>query len=149
MDSRNHRPTGVAIIAVVNAVGAVLTFAFWLLGGIRLFGKAQEAAALPPAWTAATLGLLVGDVVWALPLLALSVPGLWRLRPWGWTLAQMVNALWAYALTIVWVRDLYAGRVSPGAVLFTPFAIVAIWAAVYLWKARAAFWSQGDAAGRK
>jgi hypothetical protein len=46
-------------------------------------------------------------------------------------------------MTVVWIRDAYAGSISPGAVLFTPFAVIAIWAAGHLWRARKAFWLAG------
>jgi hypothetical protein len=138
---RERRP-GIRAIAIVNGIGALLPAAFWTLGYLKLFAGRTITDPAERASAAATLGFLVGDVVWAVPLLALSVPGLWRLRSWGWLLAQMVNALWLYALTAIWVRDLYGGRVSPGAVLFTPFALFAAWAAIYLWRVRDRFWAR-------
>ncbi len=133
------RPAGVAVIAVVNAVAAVLTFAFWLLVFVRLFLAREFVDATARATRAATAGFLVADVVWALPLLSLSVVGLLGLRDWGWLLAQMVNVLWLYSMTAVWVRDLFAGTISPGGVLFLPFAVVAAWQTFYLWRVRAHF----------
>jgi hypothetical protein len=68
-----------------------------------------------------------------------SVPGLLRLHH-GWLSAQMVNLLWLYSMTAIWVRDLYGGQVSPGAVLFSAFPAFSVWAAWYLWRHRERFW---------
>jgi len=136
----NRRPCGVTSIAVVNAVAGVVTLLFWGLVYLRLFAGSSIADPVLRASAAATLGFLVGDVVWAVPLLFLSVAGLWGLRDWGWLVAQMVNVLWVYSMTVVWVRDMYAGSISPGAVLFTPFAVIATWATVHLWRRRREFW---------
>jgi hypothetical protein len=135
----SRRSRGVTTIAVVNAVAGVVTLLFWGLLYLRLFAGSTSPDPVLRTSTAATLGFLVGDVVWAVPLLFLSVVGLWRLRDWGWLAAQMVNVLWVYSMTVVWVRDVYARSVSPGAVLFTPFAVIAIWATAHLWRARSAF----------
>ncbi len=144
---RHHVPAGVRAIAIVNAVSAILTAAFWALVYLRLFAGAPIVDPVAHASAGATLGYLVGDIVWALPLLVISVPSLLRGRPSGWLFAQMINVLWWYSMTAVWVRDLYTGSISPGAVLFAPFALFSFWAAVYLWREREEFWSraEGDA----
>jgi hypothetical protein len=139
MEAVEQRAPGIRVIAAVNAFAAVLTLAFWTLGYLKVFAGKTISDPAERASAAATLGFLVGDLAWAFPLLALSVPGLWRRRAWGWTLAQMVNVLWAYSMTVIWVRDLYSGAVSPGALLFTPFVPFAAWAAVYLWRVRGRF----------
>jgi hypothetical protein len=90
---------------------------------------------------ATTYGFGISDLVWSLPLLFLSCVGLWRLRSWGWTAAQMTNALWVYSMTVVLIRDFYT-TLSPGGMLFTPFAIIAVWATYYLWKHRELFWGR-------
>jgi len=46
------------------------------------------------------------------------------------------------SMTVIWIRDGYSA-VSPGAVLFTPFAIIALWSIVYLWKFRRRFRDDG------
>jgi len=137
--SDTRTPLGVRVIAVINLVAAVITVTFWALVYARLFAPGPPADPVLRASSAATLGFLIGDIIWAVPLLALSVAGLWRLRPWGWLVAQMVNILWAYSMTVIWVRDVYAGQVSPGAILFTPFALFAVWATARLWKVRDRF----------
>jgi hypothetical protein len=141
MSAPENNRTGIRVIAVVNAVSAALTLAFWGLGCVRLFAGREITDPAVRATAAATLGFLVGDLVWSFPLLVLSVPGLLRRRAWGWLVAQMVNVLWAYSMTVIWVRDLYTGSVSPGAILFTPFALFAVGAAVYLWRIRDRFFA--------
>jgi hypothetical protein len=136
-----ERPIGVSVISVINFLAAIITLVFWGLVYFRIFAQAQAMDPVLRASFAATLGFLVGDIVWAVPLLFLSWLGLWRLRDWGWLLAQIANGLWLYSMTVIWVRDLYAGTISPGALLFTPFTLVALWAAPYLWRKRSWFWS--------
>jgi hypothetical protein len=133
---------GVRIIAIVNGVAAVLTVLFWGAVYVRLFAGHNLTDPVVRASAGATLGFLVGDLLWSVPLLAASVPGLWRSRPWGWLVGQMLNGLWVYSITVIWVRDLYARSLSPGAVLFAPFAIFALWATVHLWQVRDRFWVQ-------
>ena len=129
----------ITVIAVVNIVAAVLTLAFWILVYVKLFSGEKMDGSIAPAALSATFGFLVGDLVWAVPLLVISAAGLLKCRAWGLLTAQMVNILWLYSMTAIWVRDLHAGMVSPGAVLFTPFALFAIWAIGFLWKRRGLF----------
>ena len=139
----SSRPIGVRAIAVINTVAALLTVAFWGLVYARLFAAGTITDPVLRASSAATVGFLVGDVVWAVPLLILSVPGLWRSSPSGWLFGQMVNVLWAYSMTVIWVRDLYSRSLSPGAILFAPFGLFALWAAVHLWHVRESFFRAG------
>jgi hypothetical protein len=39
------------------------------------------------------------------------------------------------------MRDAYT-TVSPGSLLFLPFAIIAAWAIIYLWRKRLLFWEE-------
>jgi hypothetical protein len=135
----DERPTGIVVVSVVNAASAALTLAFWTLVYFRVFAGSASIP-LERAAAASTLGFLVGDIVWALPLLVVSVPGLLRLRPYGWLSAQMVNILWLYSMTAIWVRDLYGGQLSPGAIVFSVFPLFSVWAAWHLWCHRARFW---------
>jgi hypothetical protein len=135
----HERLVGIVVVAAVNAVAAALTLAFWTLVYFRIFA-ASAALALERSAAASTLGFLVSDIVWAVPLLAVSVPGLLRLRFYGWLSAQMVNILWLYSMTAIWVRDLYGGQLSPGAVIFSVFPVFSVWAAWYLWRHRERFW---------
>jgi hypothetical protein len=138
------RPAGVTFLAVLNAIGLLVTLVFWLyVLFARVVPWPWEIAPLHERINAATtLGFAVGDLAWSSPLLTLSALGLWRLRSWGWTAAQMTNALWIYSMTVVLIRDA-SSRLTPGSVLFTPFALLALWSASYLWRRRALFWNQG------
>lgn len=140
MSTRNlHRPAGITVLAIVNGAACFLTVLFWALVYFRLFAPSPGMDPVMRASAAATLGFLVGDIVWAVPLLALGASGLWKMRQWGYLSAQMVNILWLYSLTVIWVRDLYAAKISPGAAVFTPFALIAACAVFYLWKSRKLF----------
>ena len=135
-----QRPKAVAAIAIINGVAFLLTIVFWLMVFVKqLVPSPDELAAFAERANAATTyGFGIGDLVWSLPLLLLSCIGLWRMRFWGWTAAQMVNALWVYSMTVILIRDAYT-KLSPGGVLFTPFALIAVWATYYLWKHRNIF----------
>jgi hypothetical protein len=135
------RPIGVTIIAIINGAGFFLTLAFWMLVFFkRLVPLPADVAAMAERANAATTyGFMLGDLLWSLPLLFLAATGLWRIRFWGWTAAQLVNALWIYSLTVLLMRDIYTA-LSPGVALFLPFAIISIWATWYLWANRKLFW---------
>jgi hypothetical protein len=135
-----RRPLSMSIVAIINGIACVLTLAFWSLVYFKqlvprpgtLFSMTQRANA------AVTYGFMFGDIVYAVPLLLIAAIGVWRLKDWGWTAAQMVNALWVYSVTVILYRDLYT-KLSPGSVLFLPFAIASIWSFAYLWKHRRFF----------
>lgn len=140
--SQLQRPISVAVIAIINGIGFVITILFW---GIVYFKRlvpppGELAAAAERMNAATTYGFLIADVLWSAPLLLLATVGLWRQRFWGWTAAQMVNILWVYSMTIVWLRDAY-GPLSPGAMIFLPFTLAAVWATIYLWQHRHLFWT--------
>jgi hypothetical protein len=141
----SRRPTGVTVIAIINGIAFLITLLFWGLvsyeqlvpwpAGLTVMAERANAAT--------TYGFLIGDILWSAPLLFLATVGLWRPRPWGWTSAFMVNALWVYSMTVIWTRDAYT-IISPGSLLFTPFALVALWATYYLWRHRGLFWTPTD-----
>lgn len=129
----------IVVIAVANAVGAILTVAFWGLVWFRVFMPDAPPPGLDSGSVSTTFGFLVADLSWATILLVLSVVGLIRLRAWGWLSAQMVNILWLYSMTVIWCRDIHAAQISPGAVIFLPFVPFSAWAIVALWKVRDRF----------
>lgn len=139
METFSFRLLGITIIAIVNSIATVVTLAFWILVLSRFFGGTNLHVVLEKASVASTLGFIVADFVWAIPILIISVVGLWRLRFWGWVAAQLANILWFYSLTAAWVRDLYLGNISPGNLVFLPFGLFAMWSTVYLWKVRNLF----------
>jgi len=132
------RIPGVTLIALVNVVAAVLHVLFWALAFSRLADA--SARGNDPASLATTFGFGVADLVWATPLLVAGSVWLYRRALFGWLAAQMANVLYWYSLTIVVVRDVRTGTVSPGTILFSPFALFAFWAAIDLWRARHSFW---------
>lgn len=138
MKAGGSRTRSIVLIAVVNGVAAALHVLFWVAAFVKL-GSARGALALDSGTVATIYGFGVADLVWSAPLLALSAVGLWRGRMWGWLTAQWVNVLYWYSLSVVLVRDLVAGTVSPGGVLFLPFGLFSFWAAWHLWIHRGDF----------
>ncbi len=133
-------PFSIRLIAIVNGIGFILVVLFW--------GLVWVERLVPQPWTmtpgpervnaATTYGFLIGDLIWSAALLLISMIGLRRLRFWGWAAAQAVNVLWIYSMTVIVIRDLF-GTMSPGTILFTPFAIFSFWACARLWKVRHLF----------
>jgi hypothetical protein len=134
------RPSGIAFLAIANYIACGVTLIFWALVFFgRLVPTPGSLQSEPERANAAvTYGFMLGDLIYSVPLLLLAGAGLWRLRAWGWLAAQMANALWIYSMTIIILRDSYS-RWSPGALLFAPFAALALWAVPYLWNQRRAF----------
>lgn len=135
-----ERPRGITFLCIVNGVGFVLTLSFWatvffrrlvpLPGDLTLISDRTNAAV--------TYGFMIADIVYSLPLLLTATIGLWRHTPWGWMAGQIVNMLWIYSMTVILFRDANSA-ITPGGVLFTPFALIAIWAIPYLWVKRKVF----------
>ena len=138
--SQASLPKGARLIAIVYGIAAIITGLFWILGLIsdRLPSPSQASTLAEAAAAATTTGFLIADLVFALPLLVLSAIGIWRKTSWGWVVTFMVNILWCYSLTVVFIRDIYS-TVSPGLILFSPFVPFAIWSSVYLWQKRRLF----------
>jgi hypothetical protein len=137
---RSQRSASVSIIAIINGLGLLITILFC---GMVYFKRLVPAPGdltdvAERANAATTYGFMIGDIIWSAPLLLLAAIGLWRQRFWGWTAAQMVNILWVYSMTLVWIRDSYS-TISPGALIFLPFTVAAVWATYYLWKYRELF----------
>ncbi len=135
-----RRPFGASLIAIVNAVGLVLTLLFWGMVWLkRLVPWPGELATMADRGNAATTyGFLIGDVIYSAPLLFIAAAGVWRMKMWGWTAAQMASVLWIYSLTVILFRDAYT-VLSPGGLIFLPFALFSFWAIFALWKIRARF----------
>jgi hypothetical protein len=136
------RPIGVSAIAIINGIAFLLTLAFWgTVAMKKLVPFPSELSVLSERANAAvTWGFLVGDIIFSAPLLLIATVGVWRPSPLGWTAAQMANILWLYSMTVVLMRDAFT-VLSPGGMLFLPFALVAVWATIYLWIHRRFFWA--------
>jgi hypothetical protein len=134
------RPLGIVFIIAFNIFALFITLIFWGLVYFKRLVPPPESLAVMSerANAATTYAFMFGDIIWAVSFLLISIIGLWKMRFWGWTFAQMTNALWFYSMTVIWIRDAYT-TISPGAVLFLPFALVAVWQAFYLWNVRERF----------
>jgi len=141
-DSRGRAPAAIKVISIVNFAALVLTMAFWSLAFIKLPFPSSLNNIAERANMATTFGFGIADIIWSIPLLLFGGIGLWKLKPWGWLFAQMANVLWWYSLTIILYRDFFTRTVSPGAVIFLPFALFAFWAAFRLWKDRNIFFNK-------
>ena len=128
------------VIAVANGVGALLTLAFWGLVFTKLPLPNTLSNASERMNAATTYAFGIADLIWSLPLLLMAAIGLWRRRLWGVLAAYMTNALWCYSLTVIIARDLYSQTLSPGTVIFLPFAFFSIWATIQLWKQHEVSW---------
>jgi hypothetical protein len=139
VDASSRRPAGITFVSVFNAIGALITILFWSLAAMRLPALGSLPTAAEKAAVGTTYSFMIADILWALPLLIVASVGVWRLRFWGWTAAQMTNVLWWYSVTVVAARDLITGTVSPGTIAFLPFALVSFAACRTLWISRERF----------
>jgi hypothetical protein len=89
------RPMGITILAVLAAIGGVLS----ILAGIAIVGIGGFAAASTGTAAYFGLGALAGVVVLVLGVLNLAFAyGAWTLKPWAWTLGvglQVASLIWA------------------------------------------------------
>jgi hypothetical protein len=95
MQSTKVRPTGVTVLAVLAAVGGVLG----LLGGIAALGLGGVVAAGGLGGLLAVVGLVA--IVQSVLALAFAY-GAWTLRPWGWTLGIVAEAI-GIALSVLFI----------------------------------------------
>ena len=135
----SDRLTGIKVIAIVNGLAAVLHLLFWIIAFIRLPALATQETVHDKMNLATTYGFGIADLIWSVPFLLIGSIGLWRIKFSGWLGAYLANALYWYSFTVIIIRDLSADAVSPGTVVFLPFAVFAFWAAIYLWKIRYSF----------
>lgn len=130
---------GIKTIIVVNLIATVVTVLFWGLILIKIFDAHSSSIVMDNVSKGSTLGFLVADCIWAVPLLIISVFGLKKRSALGWLAAQLANILWFYSMTSLWVRDSYLGMINPGDYLFLPFTIFSLWSIYYLWINRSEF----------
>lgn len=146
MPGQEKANPGIRMIAIVNGIAAITHFTFWTFVFFHL----------PLPWTvdtdvkrvdlSVTYGLGIADMLWSVPFLTIGSLWLQKRKLLGWLAAQMANALYWYSFTLILVRELNAQNIRLGTMLFLPFALFSLWAAWYLWQARAAFW-QTDTKG--
>lgn len=132
-------PGSIKIISIVNFIAALLHLTFWILAFIRLQSPFSDIPILEKVNLATTYGFGIADLIWSFPLLIIGSFWLRKLKPLGWLAAQMTNVLYWYSLTVIIIRDIFSGKISPGTILFLPFCLFAFWSAFYLWKKRELF----------
>jgi hypothetical protein len=103
------RPMGITILAVLSAIGGVLT----ILGGIALIGLGGVAGASSGSAALFGMGAIFGLLLLASGIASLAFAyGAWTLQPWAWTLgvALQIISLALSLLTIVGGGDI-AGQI--------------------------------------
>jgi hypothetical protein len=95
MQPTKVRPTGVTVLAVLAAVGGVLG----LLGGIAALGLGGVVAAGGLGGLLAVVGIVA--IVQSVLALAFAY-GAWTLKPWGWTLGIVAEAI-GIALSVLFI----------------------------------------------
>jgi hypothetical protein len=142
-DSKNpERMFGIKFISVINGFAAFLHLIFWILAFLHLSNSTSESSFAERANLGTTYGFGIADILWSITFLTIGSIGLWKLNPFGWLAAQFANVLYWYSLTVVLTKDLFTRSVSPGTILFLPFALFSVWAVFYLWKVRDNFFNQ-------
>ena len=136
---KKNVPVIVKFIVTVNVLAFLISFLFWLIIYIKLFSGNSSLAGTDRMLASSTFGFMIADIIWALPLLAVSIYGLKNMTFYGWASAQGANVLWFYSMTSLWSRDIYGGMINPGNYIFLPFFIFSFFSAYYLWKNRGIF----------
>jgi len=140
-ESKNlERIFGIKLISIINGIAAFIHLIFWIMAFIHLSKSGFESSLAEKANIATTYGFGIADILWSITFLTVGSIGLWKLKQFGWLAAQFANVLYWYSLTVVLTRDLFTNSISPGTVLFLPFALFSFWAAFYLWKVRNKFY---------
>lgn len=84
------RPTGITILAVLSAIGGVLS----ILGGIALLGLSGVAGASTGSAALFGMGAIFGIILLASGIASLAFAyGAWTLQPWAWTLGVALQGL--------------------------------------------------------
>ena len=84
------RPMGITILAVLSAIGGVLS----ILGGIALIGLGGVGAASTGQAALFGLGAIFGLLLLASGIASLAFAyGAWTLQPWAWTLGVALQIL--------------------------------------------------------
>ncbi len=118
------RPTGITILAVLSAIGGVLS----ILGGIALVGLGGFGAASTGEAALFGMGAIFGILLLASGVASLAFAyGAWTLQPWAWTLgvALQIISLVLSVLTIV------SGGDISGQIISIAIAAIILY---YLWQ---------------
>ncbi len=137
--SASNQTFWIKTIALINGLASILHLSFWIIILTKLPAIASEASAADRINLATTYGFGIADLLLSVPLLFIGSIGLWKKTEIGWVAALLANVLYWYSFTVVIVRDLSANSLSPGLVLFSPFALISLWATYFLWRNRDLF----------
>jgi hypothetical protein len=105
------RPMGITILAVLSAIGGVLT----ILGGIALIGLGGVAGASSGSAALFGMGAIFGLLLLVSGIASLAFAyGAWTLQPWAWTLgvALQIISLALSVLSIVGGGDISSQIIS-------------------------------------
>ncbi|KAA3662467.1 MAG: hypothetical protein DWQ10_02330 [Calditrichaeota bacterium] len=133
---KSNRPFAISLIAAINGIAALLHLSFWVLAFIKLPPFGSPSTIAERISLATTYGFGIADLIWSFPFLFLGSILLLKNYLLGWLCAHFANVLYWYSFTVIVTRDSAAGSLSPGTILFLPFAVFAFWAAYSLWKNR-------------
>ena len=139
--TESHPDLGIKIIAVINGIAAVLHILFWTLAFIRLPSISYFESAPEKINLATVYGFGLADIIWSVPFLFIGSLLLLKGKLIGWMCAHFANVLYWYSFTVIILRDNSSNSISPGSIIFLPFALFSFWAAYYLWKVRGTFLS--------
>lgn len=143
--SRNiERTFGIKLISVINGLAAFLHLIFWIIAFLHLSKSAPQSSFAAQANFATTYGFGIADIIWSITFLTVGSIALWKLKQLGWIAAQFANVLYWYSLTVILTKDLYTSSLSPGTILFLPFALFSFWVSFYLWRVRDKFFIQNN-----
>ena len=105
------RPMGITILAVLSAIGGVLS----ILGGLALVGLGGFAAASTGQAALFGLGTIFGVLLLASGIASLAFAyGAWTLQPWAWVLgvALQLVGLGLAVLAIIGGQDISSQIIS-------------------------------------
>jgi len=137
--STNNRTRWIKVISFINGIAAILHLLFWIAAFIKLPAITSTKNIADQINLATTYGFGIADFLWSVPLLIIGSIGLWKKTGIGWLAALLANSLYWYSLTVVIIRDLFSNSISPGTILFLPFALASFWISYFLWKSRSVF----------
>lgn len=138
----DERTFGIKLISVINGIAALLHLIFWILAFFHLSKSAPQNTLAEQANLATTYGFGIADILWSITFLTVGSIELWKMNQLGWLAAQFANVLYWYSLTVILTKDIVSGSISPGTILFLPFAVLSFWIAFYLWKIRDKFFNK-------
>lgn len=137
--SNSNRTTWIKIIAFINGISAIMHLFFWITAFVKLPAISSQKSLADQINLATTYAFGIADFIWSIPLLIIGSIGLWKKAEIGWLAALLANALYWYSFTVIITRDLFSGSISPGTILFLPFALFSFWTTYFLWKNRISF----------